>query len=191
MPAKKPSALNDRDRHQSAADRDARASAESAMAPKTALTNNPPAALTGKVHTKAAGHWKRIIGLYLEVDGTIATAFDENIIVKYCLVLEECDWLFDIRTEVEDEYRKANKLLSKIKPKGDQLKDYFGALSQVNALLTRLQGFDARLDGKRKLALTLEQSLYLTPRARAGVAPAEKEDEPPKRGMESVLDEQV
>jgi hypothetical protein len=189
MPAKKPSVLNDRDRHQSAADRDARASAESAMMPKTALTNNPPAALIGKAHAKAAGHWKRIISLYLEVDGTIATAFDENMIVKYCLVLEECDWLFDIRSEVEKEYREAAKFLSKIKPKGDQLKDYFGALSQVNALLTRLQGFDARLDGKRKLALMLEQSLYLTPRSRAGVSPKEKEKEQPKKGIDALLDE--
>ena len=36
---------------------------------------------------------------------------------------------------------------------------------------------DARLDGKGKYLHSLEQSLYLTPRSRAGVAPVQKEKE--------------
>lgn len=186
MPARKPSSLVDTDRHQSHADRDARAAAESSLAPVTMLTERPPAALTG--HATAKRHWAELIKLYGEVDGVIATAFDENLLIKYCLVLEECDWLAKIRARVEKDYNAADKILSKIKPKGDAIKDYYNALGQVNALLTRLQGFDARLDGKRKLALTIEQSLYLTPRSRAGVTPPTKEPETPKSETEKALE---
>jgi hypothetical protein len=47
---------------------------------------------------------------------------------------------------------------------------------------------DARLDGKRKLLHSIAQSLYLTPRSRAGVAPPEKEPEKPKSEMDELLD---
>ena len=186
MPARKPNSLVDKDHHQSAAVRADRAAAESALVPQTLLTAKPPAALKG--HESAKRHWAQLIELYAEVDGVIATAFDENLLIKYCLVLEECDWLSRIREKIEKDYLVADKVLSKVKPKSDALKDYYNALAQVNALLTRLQGFDARLDGKRKLALTIEQSLYLTPRSRAGVAPPTKEDEPEKSDTEKALE---
>jgi hypothetical protein len=186
MPARKPTSLIDKDHHQSAADRDTRANMEARLTPTTGLTAKPPVALDK--HAAAKKHWVELIKLYGEVNGVIATAFDENLLIKYCLVLEECDWLAKIRTKIENDYSAANKILSKIKPKGDALKDYYNALAQVNALLARLQGFDARLDGKRKLALTIEQSLYLTPRSRAGVAPSSKEKEPEKSDTEKALE---
>jgi hypothetical protein len=74
-------------------------------------------------------------------------------------------------------------------PKNDALKDYFNALAQANALLQRFQGMDARLDGKRKMVFALAQSMYLTPRSRAGVAPPEKPPEKPKSKMGGLLDE--
>jgi phage terminase small subunit len=48
---------------------------------------------------------------------------------------------------------------------------------------------DARLDGKRKLLHTLSQSLYLTPRSRAGVAPEQKEPEHDDDPMDKLLNE--
>lgn len=74
-----------------------------------------------------------------------------------------------------------------MKPKPGQRQDYVNALTQANALLQRFQGMDARMDGKRKLVFALAQSLYLTPRSRAGVAPTEKEPEEPKSEMEKML----
>ena len=65
-----------------------------------------------------------------------------------------------------------------------------GALMQANALIQRFQGMDARLDGKRKLIFSLAQSLYLTPRSRAGVAPEEKDGEEPQSDMDKLLDEE-
>lgn len=181
MPRTKPQSLIER--HDTKADRSARADAESAMTPKTELTRKPPAKLTG--HKIAIATWKRTVGLYGEIEGQIATSFDEDLLVKYCLVEDECDWLSRIRSKIEKQYVSADTKLAKMKP--DDLESYYKALSQVNALLTRLQGFDARLDGKRKLGLAYSQSLYLTPRSRAGVAPPTKETEAPLSAMEKTL----
>lgn len=181
MPARKPSTLTDR--HDTKADRAQRTASESAMTPRTELTRKPPASLTG--HKIAIATWKRVVGLYAELEGKIATSFDEDLIVKYCLVEDECDWLSRIRSKIEKRYVSADTKLAKKKP--DDLEAYYKALGQVNALLARLQGFDARLDGKRKLGLAYSQSLYLTPRSRAGVEPPMKEPEAPQSEMEKVL----
>ena len=46
---------------------------------------------------------------------------------------------------------------------------------------------DSRADRKRDLLLKLRQSLYLTPRSRAGVAPKDKKEEPPEDPFETLL----
>lgn len=46
---------------------------------------------------------------------------------------------------------------------------------------------DGRVDRKRDLLLKWRQSLYLTPRARAGVAPSKKEEEEPLDPMDVLL----
>jgi len=164
---------------------------ESAVRPRTLLSVRPPAKLKGK--NTAMAVWEDIITLQGETqaaeDGSpIITSFDKDLLIKYCLAEEECLWLEGIRTEVERTYRAANKRLERMKPRGGDLKDYFNALSMVNALLNRLKDFDARLDGKRKLLHTLAQSLYLTPRSRAGVAPAEREPPKPKSKLGKLID---
>lgn len=47
---------------------------------------------------------------------------------------------------------------------------------------------DSRVDRKRSLLLNWRQSLYLTPRARAGVAPEKKAKEEPPDPLEQLLD---
>lgn len=173
MPAKKPANLSKR--HATLDEKAAKVDAEAALTPTTLLTVTPPAAL--KKHAHASRTWKRLMGLYYETEGTIITAFDENILTKYCLLEEECLWLEAKRKKVDDNAESLDKQLSKIKPKGEDMKTYLNLLMQYNALTARVQGLDARLDGKRKLLLALEQSLYLTPRSRAGVAPPAKPTE--------------
>ena len=185
MPVKKPSSLTVR--HSTKAEAEAKSAGESAMTPRTRLTAAPPVLLKG--HKTAITHWKRLIGLYGEIEGQIVTAFDADLLAKYCLLEEECDWLAGIRKEIGRQYEIADKRLTKIRPKSKDLKDYYNALMAVNALLARLQGFDARLDGKRKLLHTLAQSLYLTPRARAGVPPPEKAVEEETDDMGKLLGE--
>jgi hypothetical protein len=184
MPAKKPPSLIARAETKAA--RAERAAADASTTPKTLLQLKPPAALKG--HAEAVSTWKELLHLYDETEGTIVTAFDQNLLIKYCLAQAELEELSKLRAEIKDLWTAHNKTLAKMKPRADNLKDYFGALAQANALLQRFQGMDARLDGKRKYLLSLEQSLYLTPRSRAGVSPTPKDDEePPKDGMDQLL----
>jgi len=184
MSAKKDSSLNKR--HDTKADKAKRESAEAAMKPKTKLPKKPPAALTG--HKTASAEWTRLVSLYYETKGEIITAFDEGVLIKYCLAEEELIQLAELRAVIFKTWNIHLKWLNQFKPKGDQIKDYLGALAQANALLQRFQGMDARMDGKRKMIITMAQSLYLTPRSRAGVAPTEKEPEQPKSAMDDLLD---
>jgi hypothetical protein len=185
MPARKPSSLITRaetkDKH------NARTAGEAGLMPKTTITKAPPAGLKG--HKFAGDVWRRLIGLYFETEGTIVTAFDADLLIKYCLAEEELQELFKLRGEIKKLWTRHSSILANMNPKNDALKDYFNALAQANALLQRFQGMDARLDGKRKMVFALAQSMYLTPRSRAGVAPPEKPPEKPKSKMGGLLDE--
>jgi hypothetical protein len=184
MPAKKHSSLNNR--NDTKADIAARTKAESAMTPKTELSLKPPGSLNG--HKLAVATWKRVVGLYLEIEGKIATSFDSDVLVKYCLLEEEVVRFATMRDETEKDWKEQRKAAMKIKPNKDTLKDWVAMWGIVNALGDKVIRYDARLDGKRKLLHTLSQSLYLTPRSRAGVEPPTKPAEQPKSEMEKALD---
>jgi hypothetical protein len=128
------------------------------------------------------------VGLYLEIDGEIATAFDNDLLVKYCLLEEEVIQLEKMRDTMQADWDTSQKAAKKIKPNPETLKDWVQMWNIVNGMYQRFQGMDARLDGKRKLLLAISQSLYLTPRSRAGVAPPEKEKAKPKSEMGKLLD---
>ena len=184
MPARKPSVLIKWNREKN--ERLAREAADASMLPKTQLSKKPPSALKGNAYASAM--WTRLIELYSGVDGTIITAFDEDLLVVFCKVESELSEILSLRDETKKAWEKHTKLLGKINPKPDQLKDYYAALGAASALLQRWQGLDARLDGKRKLLYSLAQSLYLTPRSRAGAPPPEKPPEEPESEMGKLLD---
>ena len=176
MPARKPASLIPINETKEA--RSARIAAEKSITPKSDLPTIPPLELKG--HKTASIVWKKIVKLYASIDGKIATSFDEDLLIQYCLLIEEMPWLAEMRGTVEGEYKAVQKQVNKIrgsKMSDDAYKNYLRLLDQLNALLARIQGLDARLDGKRKLIHSLSQSLYLTPRSRAGVAPPEKPKE--------------
>lgn len=186
MPAAKNSALNKR--HDTKADKQKRESAEAALIPRTQLSaKDPPAEL--RSHKTARATWTRLVNLYSETQGTIITAFDQDLLIKYCLAQQELSELLAIRAAIEDAWKYSLKVLNGFKPDGKgEIKDHLAALQNANDLLKRFQGMDARVDGKRKLIFSFEQSLYLTPRSRAGVAPVEKPKEKPKSAMGKLLD---
>jgi hypothetical protein len=155
------------------------------MMPRTKLTTTVPAQLRGR--SSAGARWKRLIKLYGELQGTIVTAFDYDLLVKYCLLEDEVIELAEMRKIIKKEWAEKVKQASQMKPDAETLKDYLHLWDIANALFQRFQGMDARLDGKRKLLVTISQSLYLTPRSRAGVAPPEKKPEPPKSEMGDLL----
>jgi phage terminase small subunit len=183
MPARKDSSLNRR--HDSKKDILDRESAENALKPTTKLSAAPPLALDDHPHARKI--WKRTIKLYTEIQGEIITAFDEDLLIKYCLAEGELLELQGLRKAITKLWDQHSKWLAKLKPTNENLKNYFNALNQANALLKQFQGMDARLDGKRKMLLTMEQSLYLTPRSRAGVAPPERPEDEPDSEMDKLL----
>ena len=185
MPAPKPPSLIVRD--ETKKKKGQRAGAEEALTPTTQISKTAPAVLKDHAHAQAT--WRRLLGLYLEVKGTIVTSFDADLLVKYCLAEEELGELYSVRQQVKKLWDRHVKVLDKFD--GDieskDLKWYYNALAQANALLGKYKDFDARLDGKRKMIVTMAQSLYLTPRSRAGVAPPEKPNEEPDSPMEKAL----
>lgn len=174
MPASKPLSLSAR--HSTNDEIEERESAEAAITPVTQISEKPPALL--QKHQVAKETWVRLVKLYYETEHMLITAFDQDSLVKYCLVEEECVWLESMRLEVYKTAISLQKKLGKMKitatTETEKIKIYYALMEQYNALMARVQGLDARLDGKRKLSHTLSQSMYLTPRSRAGVNPAEK-----------------
>jgi hypothetical protein len=156
------------------------------MLPKTQLSERPPATLNGNPHARAT--WSRLIELYGSLDGTLVTAFDENVLVLFCKVESVLAELLTLRAETKKQWVHHSKILAKMKPKPDQFKNYFNALAACNALLQRYQGLDARADGKRKLLHDLARSLYLSPRSRVGVSPQEKPPKEPPDEMTRLLE---
>jgi phage terminase small subunit len=187
MPARKPSVLITRS--ETKADSAARTAGESAVTPKTQLTLATPP-LLHRGHAVAAATWKRIVGLYLEVDGVVATAFDSDLLIKYCLLEEEVREMALDRKKMRSQWELQLAAAKKVPCDSENLKTWAHMWEVVNALFMRYQGMDARLDGKRKLLLSLSQSLYLTPRSRAGVEPPTKEPEHEQDDMEKLLDEE-
>lgn len=188
MPAKKPASLSQR--HDTKADRAARADAESAVRPRTVLSADPPAALHGRA--LASSTWRRLLELQAETkaaqDGApLITAFDADLLIKYCVLEEELVELAKLRALIQKEYESQLKTVQKMKPDKDTQKDYLHLWDVVNALFARFQGVDARLDGKRKLQVSIAQSMYLTPRARAGVPINEAPPTAPESAMEKHL----
>lgn len=185
MPATKPTGLQVR--HATRSERTARAESDAALTPSVPLTSATPAALRG--HAYASRLWVHLIKLYSSIDAVIVTSLDRELLVRYCLLEEETRELMSLRKTIAAEWRSQLKSAKKIKPSADNLKDWVRMWEIVNALFQRFQGMDARLDGKRKLLVQVEQSLYLTPRSRAGVAPTEKADEPEPDEIEKLLND--
>ena len=115
MPARKPTSLNSRNTSKEL--RAEREAAESAMMPKTELSAAVPARLRGRGHTQAAATWKRTVKLFQEVDGKIVTAFDYDLLIKYCLLEEEVIELEDLRKTIRLDWESNRKTANKVKPK--------------------------------------------------------------------------
>jgi phage terminase small subunit len=185
MPAKKPSSLITR--AETKADKQARKDAESVMEPKELLKLEPPQALTG--HAVAKKMWRRMITMYRGLDAKIVSRLDEDMLVDYCILYEQGQELDKLRTAAGRNYTKAQKVLDK-KFESDDIdpKTLIKLSNSVNWCLGEIVKLDARADMKRKHLFTLRQSLYMTPRSRAGVAHAEKPKKQPKSDMANLLD---
>lgn len=96
--------------------------------------------------------WRRTVRLFDGLQANILTALDRDLLIEYSLSMQFIDDLRRLRA---------------------------GAIKAKNFEL--LLSLDQRLDRKAARIDNLRQQLYLTPRSRAGVVPADKPtDEPPE-----------
>jgi phage terminase small subunit len=182
-PARKPSGL--KTRHDTAADKKAGESREESLRPGRDLPVAAPARL--KDHEIASGVWRRIMRMYRGLEAEVVTGMDLDLLIDYCLVTEQVQQLDVMRATAYQAWEKLNEGWEKILIEGDEDK-IANATIRLEVAQTEVMKFDARVDQKRKFLFQLRQSMYLTPRARAGAAPAKKEKEEAPDELEQLLD---
>lgn len=170
MPARKPKSLIVR--HETAAEKSERESRETAMRPSRELPLNAPARLRG--HEVAEATWRRLMREFVSLEGEIVTRLDFDLLLDYCILIEQLSELDAMRKAA---YAKWLEITAQATE--DRLAEAYDAVVKL----------DSRADRKRALLLQWRQSLYLTPRARAGVAPVKKEIDEPKDELEMLLDD--
>lgn len=180
-------------RHNTQAEAQARAEAESALVPKRKLPESEPALLKG--HLTAAREWRRLIALYNSLEAEIVSRLDMGMLLDYCMLIEQLEELDELRAASVKGWRSAQAILDAFgQQQADDdaesidIKTWIKAQEAVNWAYDKIIKIDGRVDRKRALLLQLRQSLYLTPRSRAGVSPSEKAKEEPKDDMEKLLE---
>ena len=184
MPAKKPAGLIRR--HETAEERAERSQRASAVRPARELPKNAPAAL--KDHKVAAAAWRSAMRTYGELEAEIVTRMDFDHLVDYCMLIEYLSEIAYMRKvayqawlEIAHEHER---LLEENQPDEavSMAIKVVGAFDAINKLDTRIE---------RKMALIKQwrESLYLTPRARAGGAPDKKPPEEAPDALTQLLGE--
>ena len=218
MPARKPQGL--KTRHDTKAEIGERVANEEAMQPDRELPMMAPARL--REHQVAGEVWRRLMRGWSEIEATVVTRLDMDLLVDYCLLMEQVGeldlmrkttyrmWL-ELGVAHDAVIRKAveaketlDEQVEMVKKTGGELPEKGpGSLAEVMkweeraiALASKsLDAFDAvvkldgRVDRKRSLLLQWRQSLYLTPRARAAVAPTKKEKPEEPDPLAMLLDD--
>jgi cobalamin-dependent methionine synthase I len=185
MPARKPADLVIRAETKAA--RKERRDGEAAMQPKRQLPKQAPAALKGHVAARRLG--EKMIRLYGELDAQIVSLLDQDMLTDYCLLVEQAQELDQMRKSAMRAWRAAQKAFDRLsRKKIANAKEFAKLLTAINSTFDDVVKLDARADRKRSLLLALRQSLYLTPRSRAGVNPPEKQPEKPKSKLGALID---
>lgn len=177
MPAKKSISLSVR--HSTKSEIEERRLQESAMTPIEMLSLEVPPDLQGKRYRYAAAVWVRCVGLYLELQNVLATPLDENLLIKYCKAEQQFVEIEQMRDEKILDLKTAKEKAKKVKLTGDaeRNKAWQQIWRVIGDIEKSIATLDARLDAKGKYIHSMQQSLYLTPRSRAGVAPKNKQEE--------------
>jgi hypothetical protein len=185
MPAKKPASLVVK--HDVKAARKKRAAGEAALQPRVNLQLKAPGRLKG--YRGAGTLWRRMIEMYRGLDAAIVSRLDQDMLVSYCILDVQEAEMDKLRAAAFKNYTKAQATLDRRAAKEEiDPKVLIKWQDSVNWALGTIVKLDARVDRKRALLHVLRQSLYLTPRSRAGVTPPEKAPEKPKGDMEKLLD---
>ena len=184
MPARKPADLIVR--AETKADKERRVDGERSLRPRRELPMDAPARLDG--HDIARGAWRRIMRIFADLEAEVVTRLDQDLLIDYCILLEQVVELDHMRKAA---YRVGLQLAERHRQliSEDKSDDAVLLAIKIVGAFDAVLKLDARADRKRDLLLKWRQSLYLTPRARAGAAPAKKEPEPPPDDFEQLLDD--
>ena len=163
-----------------------RAQKEDTLRPKRGLPKDAPAQL--RDYPVAQATWRAAMREYNDLEREIVTRLDMAHLIDYCMLeqhLSEIDHLRDISYKLCQELAKEyDKLLAD--KKADEA--IIIAIKVVGAF-DAIAKLDTRAERKRALIKQWRESLYLTPRARAGTVPPAKEKEVPPDDMEQLLDD--
>lgn len=182
MPARKP--LDLQTRHATKSERANRAEAEESMRSEVKLPANPPSQLK---HNKVAmATWRRMIREYGRVEAEIVSRLDMDLLIDYCITTAQISEIDVMRDVAHDVWLALAGRYSELK-KNKETDEAVEMALKVSGAFDKLIKLDARADQKRKLLVTMRQSLYLTPRARAGTAPKEKPPAAPEDPFEEFL----
>jgi len=187
MPARKPSALITR--HETAAEQAERTARESSARPARTVPASPPAQFKHRQIAQTA--WRYLVRRFGEAEGEIITGFDLHLLINFCMAIEQLAQLNMMRDKAYEAWLQlAGEHTRLIDDEGEAEDIVLAAVRVVNAFEAVLK-LDSRIDRKVDLLHKLAQSLYLTPRSRAGVAPTRKEAETPPDELEQLMDEFV
>jgi len=182
MPARKPKDLNTRAETKAARAR--RADGETALTPRRPLTAVPPSQLTGDVARRT---WVEIVSIYLMLDARIISLLDMGLLLDFCEASQQLAEMDAMRTDAITNYHNAQAARDKANDATD-IKIFAMLTNAVNWAFDNSVKLDARVDQKRKMLHTMRQSLYLTPRSRAGFIPEEKPPKKQQSPMARIID---
>jgi len=183
MPARKPQALHTR--HSTKSEIEERAAQEEMLQPGRALPVEPARFAD---HQVAGATWRRLMREFNSVEGVIVTRLDMDLMIDYCMVVEQLAEIDQMRGVAYETWLSISKKYKTMKNLGEDEEAVRMAIKVVGAFDAILK-FDGRADRKRDLLLKMRQSLYLTPRARAGTAPKGKKEEPPMDPFEAMIND--
>lgn len=183
MPARKPQALHTR--HATKSELEERAAQEEMLQPGRSLPVEPARFAD---HQVAGATWRRLMREFNGVEGVIVTRLDMDLLIDYCLLEEQITEIDKMRGMAYETWLTLSKKYKMVKELGEDEEAVLMAIKVVGAFDAILK-LDGRADRKRDLLLKMRQSLYLTPRARAGTAPKGKKEEPPEDPFEKMLND--
>ena len=184
MPAAKPKDLIIR--AETKAKKSKRASSEASVTPKYELPQVPPAQLKGDIERAT---WQETVILYFTLDARIISQLDRGLLLDFCVATQQLAEIDQLRQKTMKNYLQAQQALDRAYDREENDAKALASLKQtVNWDLDEIIKLDGRADNKRKLLHTLRQSLYLTPRSRAGYVPPEKPPKEPRSKEEEIID---
>lgn len=184
MPAKKPVDLQTR--HATKSEKLDRVESEESMRSERPVPKDPPAQL--KKNPIAMATWRRLIREYSRVEAVIVSRLDIDLLIDYCVLTSQLDEIDRLRSTAIEVWTMLNKQRVECIEKA-QMDQALSLADKISKLFETILKLDGRTDRKRDMLVKIRQSMYMTPRARAGTAPKVKATPPPEDPFETYLDE--